>query len=292
MQQPKWIHLNGQLVPTEQALLHVSDLALLRGYGVFDFMPVRQGVPLFLDRYLDRFQRSANWLNLPWITDRDTLKTWIFATIEANRLPIAGIKLVLTGGYSPDGFLPASPNFIIINQLYPIGSEEQFRNGVKLHLFQHVRELPEAKTLNYMIPIRAWSEVKQSGAFDLLYHDGTFISESSRSNFFVVTQDGVLVTPDKGVLKGTTRGSVVEVAASLGIPVEEREVTLAELRQAAEAFITSTTKGVLGVVGTQGGAIGTGKVGVITQHLHDGFLAFSQAYFDEHAALAFSSSPA
>ncbi|HRR07431.1 MAG TPA: aminotransferase class IV [Rhodothermales bacterium] len=279
---PPFIGLNGNVVATADAKLHVTDLALLRGYGIFDFMRVINGIPLFQDRYLARFQHSAALLGLEIPLSITALKAHIHTLIAANGHPSAGLRLVLTGGFSPDGYLPTTPNLIVLDAPYPAPKPEQYTEGVSLITHSYVREIPEAKTLNYIVPIRALPQIRKAGAFDVLYVDPAgWITESSRSNFFLVTKTGVVVTPHDHVLPGITRGVILQLAQDR-YPVEMRPVHIEELQTAQEAFLTSTTKGAVGVVQLDALRIGDGQVGSITQALHHAFLAYGEAYLAQN----------
>src|SRR4029079_13953382 len=85
------------------------------------------------------------------------------------------------------------------------------------------------------------SIVRQHNADDILYHQNGIVTECPRSNFFIVTGEGRIITPSKNILKGVMRAKLIEVAATKFI-VEEREITIDEIKTAKEAFITSTTK--------------------------------------------------
>jgi D-alanine transaminase/branched-chain amino acid aminotransferase len=88
--------------------------------------------------------------------------------------------------------------------------------------------------------------IKQNGADDVLYYQEGIISECPRSNFFIVTKDDTIVTASKNILKGVMRNKLIEIAKT-GFDVEERDVTIKEIKSAKEAFITSTTKTILPV---------------------------------------------
>ncbi|MBL7978096.1 MAG: aminotransferase class IV family protein [Bacteroidetes Order II. Incertae sedis bacterium] len=276
-----FIGLNGDVVSTADAKLHVTDLALLRGYGVFDFMRVVNGIPLFEDRYLARFQHSAALLGLEIPLSITALKAHIYSLIAANGHPSAGLRLVLTGGFSSDSYHPTTPNLIVLDAPYPAPKPEYYTEGVLLIAHPYVREIAEAKTLNYIVPIRALPQIRKAGAFDMLYIDPEgWITESSRSNFFLVTKTGVVVTPHDRILRGITRGVILELAQDR-YPVEMRPVHIDELQTAQEAFVTSTTNGAVGVVQLDALKIGNGQVGSVTKALHQAFLAYGEAYLTQ-----------
>ena len=82
----KYYNINGQQTPVENAYLHVSDLSILRGYGIFDYFLAREGHPLFLDDYLNRFYRSAAELYLEIPFDKATLRQHIYDLLAANEV--------------------------------------------------------------------------------------------------------------------------------------------------------------------------------------------------------------
>ncbi len=84
--------------------------------------------------------------------------------------------------------------------------------------------------------------VMERGADDVLYHQNGIVSECPRSNFFIVTNEKKLVTPSRNILKGITRKILLTLAISNGMVVEERDLSMKEISNATEAFITSSTK--------------------------------------------------
>jgi branched-subunit amino acid aminotransferase/4-amino-4-deoxychorismate lyase len=266
-------YLNGAIIPEETAQLGLNDLALLRGFGIFDYFVFERFQPRFLEDYLDRFYRSAKRLGLVSPIERDNLRQGIHQLIAANEQPSGGIRLVLTGGYTLDGYAPTVGNLFILQSSFPSPPPVQFEHGTWVATYQYQRELPEIKSLNYLIGIHLLPWLEEQGAEYILYHDGQYVRESDRSNFFLVTQEDVLVTAGEKVLAGITRAKILALARKSGMKVEEREITLSELAEAKEAFLTSSTKGALPVSFIDGKAVNTGKPGAHTKALQAAFLA-------------------
>jgi branched-chain amino acid aminotransferase len=256
-------YLNGGFLPLEKAFLHVSDLAVQRGYGIFDFFKVQQGQPLFLPDYLNRFYASALLMGLPVPMPEEELTAIILELLQKNGQSEAGIKMILTGGYSENGYDPAKPNFLITQHALTMPSEAQVATGIKVITHEYVRELAAAKTINYIVGIKLIQQVKAHGADDVLYHQAGVVSEFPRSNFFIVTNDNTLVTPELNVLQGITRKNVLELAQG-HYKTEVRPVTLQDIATAKEAFMTSTTKRLLPIVKIDEQVIGTGEPGPVT----------------------------
>jgi branched-chain amino acid aminotransferase len=266
--------LHGQLVPLPQASLHVSDLSIQRGYGIFDFFRVQQNQVLFLDDYLNRFFQSADLMHLPVPHSAEELKANIYKLIQQNNLPASGIKMILTGGYSEDGYVPAAPNLLMVEQPLVLPGPEKVATGIKIITHDYAREIPLAKTINYSMGIRLINQIREQQAADVLYCRNGLVTELPRSNFFIVQQDDALITSGE-VLAGITRKNVLALAGSK-YRVEIRDVTLEEVLGAKEAFITSTTKRIMPVVQINQTVIGTGKPGLVTLALLKELLALEE----------------
>ena len=276
--------VNSEIVPTSKAQLHLSDLALLRGFGLFDYFRVKEGVPLFLEDYLARFYRSAQRLNLEVPVSEEALKALIFGLLGANGEPDANVRLLLTGGYSEDGFTPAEPNLAALQHERKDYPSELFETGAKLITHEYVRDLPEVKSINYATAVRLIPEMKRAGAIEVLYHDDGQVAETSRANVFVVTQAGTLVTPAEGILEGITRKRILELTGEMDVEVEARAVTLDEVHAAREVFITSTTKGAMPIAEIDGEKVGGGQAGELTKRLGEAFSARVEAYIKANRA--------
>jgi branched-chain amino acid aminotransferase len=257
---------DGKIIPTETATIHPTDLGLIRGYGIFDFFRTVNYTPLFLEHYLDRFITSAEKTYLPLPYTREQLREIIAEVIEKNDLQQGGIRMVLSGGISENHFSPATGKLFIFGESLMFPSEEKYQQGIKLLTLEHVRAIADIKTTNYTLPV--WHSVnwKRLGAEDVLYHWNGWVSESSRSNFFMV-KDGVIHTPDQHILLGITRKHLIQVAGEVVI----RPISLEEVWEADEAFISSTTKVLLPVTQLDDRKIGNGKSGKITLELLENF---------------------
>lgn len=269
-------NFNGQIMEASEVKLSVTDLSILRGYGIFDYFLVREKTAMFLDDYLARFYRSAEILGLQIPIDNKEMGRQIYQLVAANNMPDAGIRLLLTGGYSADGYTPSTPNFLILQHPVSWVPQKDYENGIKLisHLFQ--RELPEVKSINYLTGIKHQKDMISAGASEILYHDGQFWRETVRANVFFVI-DNEIFTPAEKILKGITRKQILHLA-SKSYKINETELPIAYLDKASEIFITSSTKGVLSVVNVDGKTIGQGKPGPITTALLSAWETHVQSY--------------
>jgi D-alanine transaminase/branched-chain amino acid aminotransferase len=271
-----YAYVHPEIVDVSKATLHVSDLAIQRGYGIFDFFKVNDGHVFFLQHYLDRFFASAATMRLDVPLDRGQLTKIIFELVERNNLPESGIKIILTGGYSADGFVPGKPNLLMVHNPLVIPPTEQLLKGISVITYDYVRDVPGVKTINYTTGIWLLEKLRQENAADVLYYHNDLISEFPRSNFFIVTQDGTLVTAADNVLKGVTRNNILTLAKARG-KVVEGNITHDDVYNAKEAFLSSTTKRIVPVVRVNNRIIGNGKAGEISQVLLADLIALEEA---------------
>lgn len=260
--------LNDHFEPYAGAKVHVSDLALHRGYGVFDYCREIGGRVPFLEDYLDRFYRSAAGLRLEVPFGRERMKEVIFQLLGENRFGDSGIKIVLTGGESGDFYTPGKPTLMVFNMPYHVqpGSMD---HGVTLMLFGYQRFLPEFKSINYLPGVWLQPLLKERDAVEPLFHFNGLLSETARANIFLV-KDNILITPGSGILKGITRKHLIAVAKRY-FRVEERDVRVEELFTADEVFMTGTSKHVLPVVQFDDTIVAHGSPGPVTIRLRDEF---------------------
>ena len=235
--------VNGEILPASRAKLLISDLALLRGFGIFDFFRTSNGKPFLMEHYLDRFFTSAGLMDLQIPFQKNKIEEVVNDLIKRNGFQEAGIRMVLTGGYTLDSYTPTDPNYFILIEKINYPDPDYYQKGIKLITYEHKREWSEIKSINYLTPIKIRKQIIDKDGFDVLYHyDGNFL-EVSRSNFFII-RDGVLITPGKNVLHGVTRKTVIEISKQV-MKVEERDIPVSELFLANEVFLTGTTKRIL-----------------------------------------------
>ncbi len=253
--------INTEIVPVENAVIGISDLALQRGYGIFDFFKTVNGRPVFIEAHLDRFYRSAATMRLGPPLNREQLTNKILDLLALNRIESSGIKITLTGGYSADGFTPGNPNLIVVQTAMPPVNQFQHQ-GIRLITHGHKRQLPSVKSTDYLMAVYLQPLIKEKDAQDVLYYADGYITECPRANIFIVTKQKQILTPAHNVLHGVIRSRILEM--QLPYPVSEADISLQDLYEAEEVFITSTTKNVLPVTAVDGHVIGNGDAGPIT----------------------------
>lgn len=261
-----YISINNQLYTEEEAKISVSDLAIQRGFGIFDFLKTVNHQAIFIEDHFNRFYNSAKEMNLEVAFSRAELLVAVHQLMEKNNMANSGIKFILTGGFSPDGYSVSKPNLIIVQTPFKIDNSN-FDKGINLVTYHHQRQLPTIKTIDYLQAIRLQPFIKENQADDVLYHNHGSIRECPRANFFIVTDDQI-ITPKTDVLRGITRSKILDLQIE-GYSILEQDFTLEELYQAKEAFISSSTKNALPVLNVDGKPVGDSKAGAITRQINE-----------------------
>jgi len=273
-----WHYLNDCWVKTADLKISVFDLAVVRGFGVFDFLRTYNQKPFFLEQHLNRFFKSLKLLQIKPVKTKNEIKKIIEEGIKKNNFKETNIKIIQTGGETDDGITPKGKyNFIIVFTPVKIYPNNYFQKGIKLSTFYFSRYLPTAKSLNYLVGILALKKAKKQKAVESLYIDKEKIYEGVTSNFFAVTGEKI-ITPKKNILLGVTRQIVIHLAKRIGFKVEERNLFLKEIPDFSEAFITSTTKEIMPVTQIGRRRIAKGKVGKVTKILMKEFYDLTRNY--------------
>jgi branched-chain amino acid aminotransferase len=247
--------MNGELVPWDNANVHVLSHGLHYGTGVFEGIRAYEtdrGTAIFRHReHLERLVRSAQlyYMELPYSVDE--LRDTTHELIRRNGLKSCYIRPLAFRGYGEMGLFAQSAPIDVIVAVWPWGAylgEEGKRSGIrcKVSSWRGISAdslIPHAKASGqYLNSILAKTESANAGYDEAILLDvhGN-VSEGSGENVFIV-RDGVLSTPGhtNSILDGITRRSVIQIAADLGYPVEERDIARAELFLADEVFLTGT----------------------------------------------------
>ncbi|MFZ7125265.1 MAG: aminotransferase class IV [Desulfobacterales bacterium] len=270
--------IDGQFVETSKAVVSVKDLAVLRGYGVFDFLRTYGKRPFHLEDHLIRLQRSARLIGLPFPWSRSELAAVVTEGIERSPHSECNVRLLVTGGSSDDSITPGeTPRLMVmVTDLHRLPSS-WYEEGVKIITSHIDRLVPEAKSINYIPGILALRDAREQGAVEAVYVNFLGqVLEGTTSNFFGFMGD-TLVTPERGILPGITRQVVLDLTRDV-FPVEARPLHRNELRLLDEAFVTASNKEILPVVRIDSIPMGDGSVGDRTRRVMSIFNEYTRRY--------------
>lgn len=261
-------YVDGAFLPADEAVIPVTDLAILRGYGVFDFMRTYNGKPFHLEAHTERLFRSAQAIGmaLPWT--QDEINAIVMQTVERNDHPDYNVRIVITGGTGIDSITPADKPrlLVLVTEAHPI-PDHYYTDGAKIITIRDNRYLPGVKSINYAAAVQALQFAKSQDAVEALYiQDETKALEGTTTNLFVFDGDTLITPPVDAVLAGITRQVVLDIVEGV-FPVEIRDIHRAELHKADEVFITASNKQVMPVVQVDDVTIANGRPGERTRRV-------------------------
>ncbi len=241
-------YVDGKYVEEGMATLPLTDMAILRGYAVFDFLRTYNGRPFHLDDHLLRLKNSAELLHIRYRWEHDEITNIVDELLERNNYREANLRFLITGGDSLDSITPLDqPRLIVMaTPLHPF-PQEWYSDGVKIITTDLTRYVPGSKSTNYIKAIMSLRRARSLDAIESIYvNDDNQLLEGTTSNLFVVI-DGEVITPEEGILPGITRKVVIQIAKK-EFSVQQRTVTMEMVGKSAEMFITSSNKEVVPVV--------------------------------------------
>ena len=249
------IWMNGEVVPWEDAKVHVLTHALHYGTGVFEGIrayETEQGPAIFRHReHLERLRRSAElyYMDIPYTLEE--LREATHDLIGRNGLKSCYIRPLVIRGYGEMGLYPLDNPVEVCIAVWEWGAylgEDGKQNGVRARFSSWRRISPESlipqskASGQYLNSVLAKVEASKAGYDEaiLLDHRGV-VCEGTGENVFVI-RDGKIATPphSASILDGINRKSVIEIARDLGYEVVERDIARAELALADEVFLTGT----------------------------------------------------
>lgn len=266
------VFLNGKFVVARKAKISVFDHGFLYGDGVYETLRTYGGKVWQIPLHLRRLQKSAAMIGirLPWSLSQ--LRDWILLTVKKNGFRESRIRLTVTRGENGFDFGAAQkPSLCIQVQKLIAPKAGQYADGVDVVTFHAERFLSGAKTLNLLPMAMGIRFMNTRRAYEALFVDAHgFVREGTVTTVFAV-RGGVLMTPGKNVLPGTTRDVVLDLARRLGVKVRVADIPLKDLYGADEVFITNAPRGIVPVRTVDGRKVGKGCPGPVTSLLSKAF---------------------
>lgn len=288
-------YLNGQILDESQAHISTQDAGFQHAVGLFETMFAHNGRVFRLDRHLARIKQSAAELGLSADMDTAPLADAVNQTLAENKLEQARLRLTVTAGTlsmlrSSDG-----EQAMQIRQTVCVQAQEPtafapgyFDQGVRVRLYGQGANPFDVtaghKTLNYWARLRSLRQAAAGDCAEAIWLSVTnHLASGAVSNLFLVKDDELLTPIARGeekpealpapVLPGITREATIEAAEVQGITVKKQMLTVEDLLEADEVFLTNSNWKVLPVVAVEQKDIADGKVGPITQLLRKAVLA-------------------
>ena len=276
------MYVAGRFEPMDEATVSAQDAGLLLGAGLFETLRTYGGRPFRLGAHLARLRESGTVLRI-FVRETDREVTDILGRLlESNGVPDARVRITATrgplGAALDDDEAPPATLLVTAGPMTPYPAELYDQGASAVISDIRMNETDPTvyhKTTGYLRNLLALRDAHRARATEaILFNTKNRLAEGTVSNVFLV-RGGRLLTPpvEDGLLAGITRAAVLELAAAIGVPAEQRSLTVHDLLEADEAFLTNSIMEVLPLARVERREIGGGKPGPITRRL-------AQAYRD------------
>ena len=278
-----WI--DGEYLPISEARIPIVDSGFSRSDVTYDVVAVWNGAFFRLDDHLARFESSWRRLRMSPPVSPAVMRDILFTCVRRSGLHNAYVDMIMSRGTAPLGMRDPRQ---FVNRFYAyaipyIWLVEPEDQEVGTHLVvcrDTVRISPQSvdptiKNFQWGDLVRGMFEAyDRGGTWPVLVDAEGYLTEGPGFNLFVV-HAGALSTPDRGVLEGITRRTVLELAADMGLPATLERFRAEVLQRADEIFITSTAGGIMPITVLDDQRVGDGTPGAVT-------MALRQRYWDAH----------
>ncbi len=278
------VFLNGDYLPEEDAKVSIFDRGYLFGDGIYEVVPVIDGMILDKAPFIERFGSSLEKLQIAWPCTEDELCAMLDTLAEKNGLSEGIIYMQVTRGVADRDFhYPADTptTLMAFTQAKNLLDNPAAENGVKVVSVEDIRwKRRDVKSIALLAQCVAKQAAVEQGAAEGWMTEDGFVTEGTSSSAYIV-KDGVIITRplSNEILPGIRRKVLLKLAQHHQVRVEERKFTVEEALDADEAFLTSASTFVLPIVELDGQTIGDGKPGPISQRMRS-------IYIDEALSVA------
>lgn len=268
-------YVNGEYVADTEAKISIFDRGFLFADGVYEVALVLNGQLIDNHGHLARLMQSLAKLGIPAPLTTDKITAIQQQLIEKNQLREGGIYLQITrGSEGKRDFLchaNTQPTVVLIPQTDHIQKNPKAERGISVMSLPDIRWAHrDIKSVGLLGAVMAKKTAIANGFDDAWFVEDGFVTEASAANAFIIKNNTIISKqPNTQILDGITRRSIARLATDNGYHFETRSFTLAEAKQAEEAFVTSATQLVIGVVKINETVIGNGKPGMITRRLRE-----------------------
>ena len=282
---PRFAYVNGRYVRHADAAVHIDDRGLVFADAVYEVCQVQQGFIVDMTRHLDRLDRSLGEIRIRPPMPRAALTGIMREVLRRNRVINGMVYLQVTRGRAKRDHVFPSPEvraslIVTAKALNPAVNVAKYATGIKAVTVADNRwGRVDIKTVGLLPNVLARQQAKEAGAQEAIFVDADgYVTEGGATNLWIVDRAGKLATrpADHAILRGVTRTTLLDVAKKLGIDVEERRFSVADMLEAREVFITGATTICLPVVSIDGQTIANGHPGMTAQKIRDAFFAVAE----------------
>jgi branched-chain amino acid aminotransferase len=275
---------NDQIQLSSDLSLAPGQVGLLSGWGVFTTLRIQNGVLFAWERHWARITRDAAAFHVPLPQDPERVRRNLLNLIEANQVPNCTLRLVIV--HNCGGMWAGPSNGRASDVIALTADSKDWGDSVKLSYVRQARhaacEFAGTKILSWAMNL-TWLERAQERGFDevILLNERGEVAECTSANIFIANGSEVWTPPlNSGCLPGITREVILGEVRAPGIKVIEKTVMPADLENADEIFITSTTRDLLQVRQVEDKQVG--RSDRARKALAEGFSEYLRNYVATH----------
>ncbi|MEM7429963.1 MAG: D-amino-acid transaminase [Pseudomonadota bacterium] len=283
------VYLNGEYLPEGEAKVSIFDRGYLFGDGIYEVVPVIDGMVLDKQPFLERFDRSLNELDMAWPCTEDELCNMLSEIGARNDLSEGIIYMQVTRGVADRDFhypKDTPTTLMAFTQAKSLLNNPAAENGIKVATVPDIRwKRRDIKSIALLAQCVAKQAAVEQGAGEGWMVEDGLVTEGTSSSAYIV-KDGVIITRPltREILPGIRRKVLLKLAEEHQIKVIERPFSVAEATDADEAFLSSASTFVIPIVEIDGETIGDGKPGPVARRMREVYLDTALSIARDEAA--------
>ncbi|WP_339723312.1 D-amino acid aminotransferase [uncultured Paraglaciecola sp.] len=269
------VFLNGEFGPMSEAKISPMDRGFLFGDGIYEVVPSYNGQLVGFGLHIERMQNGLNAIGIKLDMDLDDWRDIAIKLLEKNSIANLGLYFHVSRGADVKRFhaYPEDIQPTVFAYTFEIpAAPKADKQSVKQYRVTSTEDLRwkrcQIKSTSLLGNVMHFQQGHDAGVQEtILYNQRNELTEASACNVFIV-KNGTVITPplDNQLLPGITRHMLLDILRKEGsLQVEERVISMSEVRSADELWLTSSSKEIAPVVELDGKPVGTGQVGDIWQ---------------------------
>jgi D-alanine transaminase len=270
------VYLNGEFLPLAEARVPVLDRGFIFGDGIYEVVPVYQGVPFRFEHHLARLKRSLHKVRIANPLDDGGWSGVVASLLDRHPWRDQFVYMQVTRGVARrDHLFPTDvpPTVFAMSSEFKAVSREVVEQGIAAVTLPDERWLHcDIKSTSLLGNVLARQAAADAGATECLMFRDDHLTEGAASNVWVASGGTLLAPPrDRLILEGIRYGLLEELTSESGVPFRMRRIPREEVLRADELMVTSATKEIIAVTRLDGKPVGQGRPGPVFRKLFDAY---------------------
>lgn len=277
MKESNIVFLNGEFLPKDKAKISVFDRGFIFGDGIYEVVPVMNGVLIDKIEFWERFKRSLKEISLNLPYKDSEFESILNELIAKNALKEGGVYMQITRGIASRDFAftkGLQPTIMAFVYAANIQNNELASKGISVVSVPDIRwKRRDIKSISLLAQCYAKEMAVNAGADEGFMVENGKVTEATSASAFIIKDKTLITKPfSNEILHGIRRQNILKFSRELNLSVVERAFSMNEVYEADEVFISAASLPILGVVRADDKMIANGKVGKFTQQLRQRYL--------------------